>query len=92
MLLPQLIADILPSLLDGIRGIINGISAVLPELLTVILDFTPELLNTVLYVADDIITAFTAILEKITPKIPEIITKICNVLVQHFPTLLKSAV
>lgn len=92
VLLPQLIADILPSLLDGIRGIINGISAVLPELLTVILDFTPELLNTVLYVADDIISAFTAILEKITPKIPEIITKICNVLVQQFPTLLKSAV
>lgn len=92
MLLPQLIADILPSLLVGIRGIIDGISAVLPELLIVILNFTPELLDTILLVIDDIVTALTVILEKITPKIPVIMTKICDVIVQQFPTLFKSAV
>lgn len=92
VLLPQLIADILPSLLVGIRGIIDGISAVLPELLIVILNFTPELLDTILLVIDDIVTALTVILEKITPKIPVIMTKICDVIVQQFPTLLKSAV
>ena len=90
--IPALIQEMLPVVVEGIIGLLDGIVAVFPTIINTILGVIPQLLDALIKMLPTILTTIVDIVVQIinalTAMIPDIVTAIMEVL----PTLIQALI
>ena len=101
--IPPLIEEMLPVIIEGIMGLLDGVVAVFPTIIHTVLEVIPKLLDalikmlptiltTLLDVVIQIMNALSAMLPDIVNAIMEIIPQLIDALVAAFPQLMDAAI
>lgn len=87
-LLPPLLQQALPVLIEGATSLINGVVTALPALLDVLINTAlPQLLSGVVTIFNAIVSALPSLIKTIVSALPKLIPQLVNGLVSAFVTL-----
>lgn len=82
--LPVLINDVLPALIDGFNALIASLIEYLPEIIPLLLDGFVMLFSSM-------IDSVNLVLDQLIPMLPEIVTQISTTLIDNLPVILEGA-
>ena len=102
-MIPSLVENILPKMLDAAGALVNGVTQVLPSIVVALVSIVPQFINTVMALIPQLITVgmdiIFALLDGITQTLPQLlvslaafIPQLCDKLVGYGPNLLNAAI
>ena len=87
-MLPPLLQELLPVIIDGAVSLINGVTTALPELVSLLTDVViPLLLEAVVTISDTLVSALPQLVEMIASALPTLIPMLIDALVAMIVSL-----
>lgn len=81
--LPQITTTILPELMNGFQSLINGLIQQIPVLV-------PALIDGGIALFTGLLDSLNNVIEKLIPMLPDLITKICDTLIENLPSIIET--
>ena len=89
--IPPLISSLLPVILEGAIGIINGLTAIFPALIKIIADNLPTILQAGITIILALVTGITESLPELIPVIVDAILLMVDTLIENIDLLIDAA-
>lgn len=89
--IPPLIASLLPVILEGAIGIINGLTAIFPELIRIISENLPTIINAGISILLALVTGIAESMPELIPVIVEAVILIVETLIDNIDLLIDAA-
>ena len=89
--IPPLIASLLPVILEGAIGIINGLTAIFPELVRIVADNLPTILNAGISILLALVTGIAESLPELIPVIVDAVLLMVETLIDNIDLLIDAS-
>lgn len=89
--LPPLIASLLPVILEGAIGIINGLTAIFPELIRIVSENLPTIINAGITILLALVTGIAESMPELIPVIVEAVILIVETLIDNIDLLIDAS-
>lgn len=89
--IPPLIASLLPVILEGAIGIINGLTAIFPELIRIVSENLPTIINAGITILLALVTGIAESMPELIPVIVEAVILIVETLIDNIDLLIDAA-
>lgn len=89
--IPPLIASLLPVILEGAIGIINGLTAIFPELIRIVSENLPTIINAGITILLALVTGITESMPELIPVIVEAVILIVETLIDNIDLLIDAS-
>ena len=86
-MLPPLMQELLPVIIDGAVSLINGVVDALPMIISVIMEALPALIDGLIQVVVALVAAMPQIIQQFIDYVPEIVTSVVTTLINNLPML-----
>ncbi len=88
-MLPPLIQELLPVIIDGAVSLINGVVNAMPMLIAALMTALPALIDGLMQMTVALVVAMPTIIQAFIDYVPEIVSAVVTALINNFPMLLQ---
>ena len=90
--LPPLIEQMLPVIIEGIMGLLDGVVAVFPTIINTVLEVIPDLLDALIKMLPTVLTTIVDVLVQVMNAISAMLPDIVNAIMEILPQLIDALV